>query len=126
METQLNSSISYHKKLALQLQALAVSADIVLDLHCDTLSVPHVYSPTYAMNSVVHLGIPFAIEIPHTFAGALDEAIFCPWITLTQKYNELYSTQMNIPVERSEEHTSELQSHSFISYAVFCLKKKKK
>src|ERR1051326_6871402 len=28
-------------------------------------------------------------------------------------------------VERSEEHTSELQSHSFISYAVFCLKKKK-
>ena len=28
--------------------------------------------------------------------------------------------------ERSEEHTSELQSHSFISYAVFCLKKKNK
>src|ERR1051326_9176341 len=27
---------------------------------------------------------------------------------------------------RSEEHMSELQSHSFISYAVFCLKKKKK
>src|SRR5213080_5589512 len=27
---------------------------------------------------------------------------------------------------RSEEHTSELQSHSGISYAVFCLKKKKK
>ena len=29
-------------------------------------------------------------------------------------------------MKRSEEHTSELQSHSFISYAVFCLKKKKK
>src|ERR1051326_9591427 len=27
---------------------------------------------------------------------------------------------------RSEEHTSELQSHSFISYAVFCLKTKTK
>ena len=27
---------------------------------------------------------------------------------------------------RSEEHTSELQSQSTISYAVFCLKKKKK
>src|ERR1051326_9350844 len=26
---------------------------------------------------------------------------------------------------RSEEHTSELQSHSFISYAVFCLKNTK-
>src|SRR5210317_2546230 len=30
------------------------------------------------------------------------------------------------PTWRSEEHTSELQSHSEISYAVFCLKKKKK
>src|ERR1051326_9417258 len=29
-------------------------------------------------------------------------------------------------IDRSEEHTSELQSHSFISYAVFCLKKKQK
>src|ERR1051326_5576060 len=28
-----------------------------------------------------------------------------------------------IDAMRSEEHTSELQSHSFISYAVFCLKK---
>src|SRR3546814_2602312 len=30
------------------------------------------------------------------------------------------------PGERSEEHTSELQSLMRISYAVFCLKKKKK
>src|SRR3546814_8508624 len=30
------------------------------------------------------------------------------------------------PVRRSEEHTSELQSLMRISYAVFCLKKKKK
>src|SRR5210317_452391 len=29
-------------------------------------------------------------------------------------------------LQRSEEHTSELQSHSEISYAVFCLKKKTK
>ena len=29
-------------------------------------------------------------------------------------------------VARSEEHTSELQSRGLISYAVFCLKKKKK
>src|ERR1051326_3474879 len=28
----------------------------------------------------------------------------------------------NANLIRSEEHTSELQSHSFISYAVFCLK----
>src|ERR1051326_2352795 len=28
----------------------------------------------------------------------------------------------HLAIVRSEEHTSELQSHSFISYAVFCLK----
>src|SRR3546814_1885929 len=32
----------------------------------------------------------------------------------------------NVTAERSEEHTSELQSLMRISYAVFCLKKKKK
>src|SRR3546814_8217066 len=32
----------------------------------------------------------------------------------------------DIVIERSEEHTSELQSLMRISYAVFCLKKKKK
>ena len=36
----------------------------------------------------------------------------------------VYSSLRKIGL-RSEEHTSELQSHSFISYAVFCLKKKK-
>src|SRR3546814_6579491 len=32
----------------------------------------------------------------------------------------------SVPLPRSEEHTSELQSLMRISYAVFCLKKKKK
>src|SRR3546814_7652630 len=35
-------------------------------------------------------------------------------------------TPQTTPVTRSEEHTSELQSLMRISYAVFCLKKKKK
>src|SRR6056300_2093965 len=34
------------------------------------------------------------------------------------------SARAAVPATRSEEHTSELQSHSEISYAVFCLKKK--
>src|SRR3546814_10320456 len=33
---------------------------------------------------------------------------------------------LHVLVDRSEEHTSELQSLMRISYAVFCLKKKKK
>src|SRR3546814_3599199 len=37
-----------------------------------------------------------------------------------------YSSWRRSMVDRSEEHTSELQSLMRISYAVFCLKKKKK
>src|SRR3546814_6881958 len=35
------------------------------------------------------------------------------------------SSSLPVPTRRSEEHTSELQSLMRISYAVFCLKKKK-
>src|SRR3546814_2139931 len=45
------------------------------------------------------------------------------WRTSRQK-NCIYVQYR--PVGRSEEHTSELQSLMRISYAVFCLKKKKK
>src|SRR3546814_2647126 len=38
---------------------------------------------------------------------------------------ELSPTRTSYPLRRSEEHTSELQSLMRISYAVFCLKKKK-
>src|SRR3546814_2645437 len=40
--------------------------------------------------------------------------------------DERFVTESNGSVLRSEEHTSELQSLMRISYAVFCLKKKKK
>ena len=42
------------------------------------------------------------------------------------EFIEIPEHKFFIATQRSEEHTSELQSHSFISYAVFCLKKKKK
>src|SRR5213080_5252334 len=54
-----------------------------------------------------------------------------PYTTLfrSQKYRSEFCDRCQSPLRdraRSEEHTSELQSHSGISYAVFCLKKKKK
>ena len=51
-------------------------------------------------------------------------------IEVSSKVDVLFGASLRNLTEaslaRSEEHTSELQSHSFISYAVFCLKKKKK
>ena len=43
----------------------------------------------------------------------------------TVRFREIIGLLGSSGRSRSEEHTSELQSHSFISYAVFCLKKKK-
>src|SRR5216110_1120740 len=40
-------------------------------------------------------------------------------------YYPLLAVTADAPWKRSEEHTSELQSRELISYAVFCLKKKK-
>ena len=51
------------------------------------------------------------------------------WLLIDEENKKLYfiefkTTSDSFDIVRSEEHTSELQSHSFISYAVFCLKKK--
>src|SRR3546814_1492645 len=54
-----------------------------------------------------------------------------PLPTLATRRDHLHRASTTVPVafeatfERSEEHTSELQSLMRISYAVFCLKKKK-
>src|SRR3546814_7774695 len=52
------------------------------------------------------------LETLYDEAAALDERRFDDWVAMLHE-------------ERSEEHTSELQSLMRISYSVFCLKKKK-
>src|SRR3546814_10838234 len=48
------------------------------------------------------------------------------WKDLTDSVNQMANNLTAQVRNRSEEHTSELQSLMRISYAVFCLKKKKK
>src|SRR3546814_9910655 len=47
-----------------------------------------------------------------------------PYAAIPYVGNELTEKIASLRVDRSEEHTSELQSLMRISYAVFCLKKK--
>src|SRR3546814_3104842 len=77
---------------------------------------------------------------PATFSLHQLPTLYCPWRTAIRKRNgalcgivrctdHLRAIEPLQPGERatrSEEHTSELQSLMRISYAVFCLKKKKK
>src|SRR3546814_6853952 len=49
-----------------------------------------------------------------------------PFIGVQQQFvGDDVQLLLHLPLHRSEEHTSELQSLMRISYAVFCLKKKK-
>src|SRR3546814_8226318 len=71
-----------------------------------------------------HLGCERRILIGHMAVSleARDVAIF----RVDQIHRlALLGSKEELPVARSEEHTSELQSLMRISYAVFCLKKKK-
>src|SRR3546814_5075128 len=59
----------------------------------------------------------------HGFMVVLGTPSAAPPAWLTQKYPDTLRVDEN--GRRSEEHTSELQSLMRISYAVFCLQKKK-
>src|SRR3546814_962337 len=66
---------------------------------------------------------------PAAFAGCTrfgnSPALITPYQTLTSNPERVETIDNFAGGGRSEEHTSELQSLMRISYAVFCLKKKK-
>lgn len=76
--------------LNLKLQLLSVDADIVLDLHNGPVSTRHIYVPEFAQASAGYFNIPHTILIPNKFAGALDEATFCPWWLLSEALKTVY------------------------------------
>ena len=80
----------------------------------------YLYKPSFKL--LQYLGVRDIEELP-------DYKNFNETIKKFTKEDEDKNKQQNKNAggadSRSEEHTSELQSHSFISYAVFCLKKKK-
>lgn len=78
------------QQLNLKLQRFAFDADIVLDLHNGPVSTRHIYVPEYARDSAKYFNIPHVILIPNVFAGALDEATFCPWWYLQSNLQEKF------------------------------------
>src|SRR3546814_7643072 len=92
------------------------------DPFLNTLRKEHVPVSIYLVNGIKLQG---HIE-------SFDQYVVLLRNTVTQMvYKHAISTvvparAVNLSLERSEEHTSELQSLMRISYAVFCLKKKNK
>ncbi|MFC3096048.1 succinylglutamate desuccinylase/aspartoacylase family protein [Alteromonas sediminis] len=101
-------------QLNLTLQQLAVGADIVLDLHNGPVSTRHIYIPEYAKQAARQFSIPHCIFIPNKFAGALDEACFCPWWTLQSALEKRFSRPVSFDVEA---FTLEMGSQEVISFS---------
>src|SRR3546814_5277608 len=62
--------------------------------------------------------------LDHPLTGPVLKPLWGAWAALAKARDKREPLELDLP-ERSEEHTSELQSLMRISYAVFCLKKKK-
>lgn len=107
------------QRIAYQLQRLAHQADLVLDLHTGPISSKHLYCPEYCQESASYFDIPHTIIIPNDFDGALDEATFCPWWTLQDKFQQL-GREINISegLLNKESFTVELGSQEQIDLDV--------
>ena len=114
-----NYGLTTGQRIAYQLQRLAHQADIVLDLHTGPISSKHLYCPEYAQESASYFDIPHTLLIPNDFAGALDEATFCPWWQLQEAFAEL-GINFSISAEHlnKESFTVELGSQEQIDLDV--------
>src|SRR3546814_5716503 len=77
------------------------------------------YSPLRAIGSLLH---SFSKGGVRGVDAAIRVAVYD--LQFSQPLQIALGNQVEAKVDRSEEHTSELQSLMRISYAVFCLKKK--
>jgi len=81
-------------EFALAIQEVAIEADVVLDLHTGDRAPRYVYAPEGATAATRSFGIPFVLEMPPRFAGALDEASFVPWNDLMEAFRRLNRTDV--------------------------------
>src|SRR3546814_8183153 len=84
---------------------------------------------TYGPRGFTVIGVPSGNFLGQEYKSNKEISTFCQTkfgikFPLAEKSDVIGPNA--IPLYRSEEHTSELQSLMRISYAVFCLKKKKK
>src|SRR3546814_1341458 len=85
-------------------------------------------APTGMRDALARAAVGTNASAKNHAAGGELRAEECPWFrsddSARQEFSSLF-TEIFSAASRSEEHTSELQSLMRISYAVFCLKKKK-
>lgn len=119
LQAQLNTAIDSPfglktgQHMCFALQQMASQADYVLDLHTGPDSSQHLYVAEYALDAAHYFNIPHVLVIPNGFDGALDEACFVPWWTLSKAFA---ATGRDFAVG-TEAYTVELGSQESISMA---------
>lgn len=101
------------QQLNLTLQSISSQADIVLDLHNGPVSSRHIYIPEYLAHQANQFSMPHTILIPNQFAGALDEASFCPWWTLSDHLGARFGRDYDFNIEA---YTLEMGSQEIIDF----------
>src|SRR3546814_9226114 len=109
--------------------ALPISIGCFTAMRGKRLGLPVLGSPIPGWNTG-YMGLNLAPEAPRADAlHALSRFAFrdqgCAYLELSDPMADFDSAAAAGYSTRSEEHTSELQSLMRLSYAVFCLKKKK-
>src|SRR3546814_1985004 len=91
----------------------------------DLIDLMTVSQITFGRSDQMRFGSRQSPTLKHISWALLDHEHAIDWNQVSTPESTLYLVS-NIRALRSEEHTSELQSLLRISYAVFCLQKKKK
>src|SRR3546814_6373560 len=81
------------------------------------------FRSTYQAPSRASAGVASTVDDSATTMASFRINL-SPFLFASQRNDLELNTVSGVSVQRSEEHTSELQSLMRISYAVFCLKKK--
>ncbi len=111
-----------HEHILLPLQKMALEADIVLDLHTAPNGTRYLYSPHYAVESSKTFNIQNILSIPNHFAGAMDEACFCPWWELSncldvpieyEAYTLEFGGQESLDLEEAKKDCSNILSYLY-------------
>lgn len=86
----LKNDTAPHEKLANILHKLALDTDFSFDLHCDSISAPYIYVPSYLSSPRLrHFNSNAFVLMKNEPSNCFNQAIFYPWWQLIECWNHL-------------------------------------
>ena len=82
LSEKLDRPLMLQDKLAYTWQRLSIQHDIIIDLHCDGISVPYIYCHDYAVDSAKNFGFDYYLTVHRYFKGSFDDASAYPFWTV--------------------------------------------